>query len=125
VKIKIEVLGLPALSQAIGKQEIELPITGRPVTVQRVIDQMIQAFGSSAERVIRDDDGRLDPTIQIALNGKKFITRDELDTVLKAGDTLTFMLLMAGGAGSSRLLSGFHIHIFFNHCKALARSIVG
>jgi molybdopterin converting factor small subunit len=99
VKIKIEVLGLPALSQAIGKQEIELPITGRPLTVQRVIDQMIQTFGSSAERVIHDDDGRLDPTIQIALNGKKFITRDELDTVLKAGDTLTFMLLMAGGAG--------------------------
>jgi len=99
VKIKIEVLGLPALSEAIGKREIELDITGRPVTVQRVIDQMIQEFGSSAERVLRDDDGRLDPTMQIALNGKKFITRDGLDTVLRAGDTLTFMLLMAGGTG--------------------------
>ncbi len=102
MKIKIEVLGLPALSRAIGKREIELDITGRPVTVQRVIDQMIQAFGSSAERVLHDDDGRLDATIQIALNGKEFITRDRLDTVLRAGDTLTFMLLMAGGAGLRR-----------------------
>jgi len=41
-----------------------------------------------------------------------------------------FMLFLKGihhfcEARSSRLLSGFHIHIIFNHCKALPRSIVG
>jgi molybdopterin converting factor small subunit len=98
MKIKIEVLGLPALSQALGKKEIELDIPGGSMTVQTVIHSLIQEFGPSAGKALYDPKGNLDSTIQIALNGEKFISPDRLDTPLEAGDTLTFMLLMAGGA---------------------------
>jgi len=100
MRIKIEVVGLPALSQAVGKRETELDVPGREVTVRRVIDHLTQRFGPSAKKALYDQKGDLHPTIQIALNGKKFITRDRLDTSLNGGDTLTFMLLMAGGGDS-------------------------
>lgn len=98
MKVKIEILGLPALSQALGKREIELNVPGNTVTIRRVIDHIIQKFGPSAKKALFDHEGTLDSTIQIAVNGEKFITRDKLNTTVNAGDSLTFMLLMAGGA---------------------------
>ena len=100
MKIKIEVVGLPALSQALGKRETEINVPDRRVTIRKVIDHLTQQFGPSAKKALYHPKGDLDFTIQIALNGKKFITRDKLDTSLKGGDTLTFMLLMAGGGDS-------------------------
>ncbi len=103
MKIKIQVLGLPALSQALGNREIELDMPGGTVTVQSIIDHLVQKFGQPIRKALYDQQGTLDSTVQIALNGKKFIPHNRLDTPLTGGDTLTFMLLMAGGAkGSTR-----------------------
>ena len=97
MKITIQVLGLPMLSEAIGKRETELDLPGQPVTVQRVLDHLVGQFGPSVRKALYDQKGVLNPIIQIALNGKTFIPSDRLGTSLKGGDTLTFMLLMAGG----------------------------
>jgi molybdopterin converting factor small subunit len=35
--------------------------------------------------------------IQIALNGKSFIPVDKHDTLLEDGDSIVFMILLAGG----------------------------
>jgi len=98
MKIKIQVLGLPTLAQAVGKREIELDLPEGTPTVQGVLDHLIQQFGSSVREALYDRQGALNPIIQIALNGRKFVAPERLDTPLKGGDTLTFMLLMAGGA---------------------------
>ena len=44
-----------------------------------------------------DEKGNFDVIIQIALNEKTFIPADKPHTALSEGDTLTFMLLLAGG----------------------------
>ena len=98
MRIKVEVLGLPALSQALGKRGVELDVPGGTVTVQNIIDHLVQKFGQPIRKALYDQQGTLDSTVQIALNGKKFIPQNRLDTPLTGGDTLTFMLLMAGGA---------------------------
>ena len=99
MQIKIEVLGLPALSEAIGKRETELDLPGGIATVQHALDHLVQPFGPSLRKALYDQQGSLNPIIQIALNGKRFMSPDRLDTALREGDTLTFMLLMAGGSG--------------------------
>jgi hypothetical protein len=43
-----------------------------------------------------NEKGELDPIIQVLLNGKEWITGDQLDTALQNGDSLVFMM-MAGG----------------------------
>jgi molybdopterin converting factor small subunit len=100
MKITIEILGLPALSQALGQRKTKLDVSGRTVTVRDVLDRMVERFGSSIREALEDPMGSLNPIIQIALNGKKFVPPDRLDTPLEEGDTLTFMLLMAGGSYS-------------------------
>lgn len=100
MRIRIEVLGLPDLSQALGKRQTELDVPDRSVTVQRVLDHLIGQFGPSVRKALYDQKGVLNPVIQIALNGKRFIPSGRLDTPLEGGDTLTFMLLMAGGGVS-------------------------
>jgi hypothetical protein len=98
VRIHIEILGLPALSQAVGKREFHVDIPGETVTVRRVLDHLVGQFGASVRETLCDAKNSLNPMIQIALNGEKFISSDRLDTSsLDEDDTLTFMLLMAGG----------------------------
>jgi len=102
MKIKIEVLGLPALAEALEKRETELDVPGGTATAGDVIEHLIREVGPSVRAALYGERGSLDPTIQIALNGRTFISSDRLDTPLKEGDTLTFMLLMAGGGRGVR-----------------------
>ena len=95
--ITIEILGLPALAQAVGTREIEINLPGQETAVQRVLDHLVERFGPSVRQALYDSQGSLSPIIQIALNGRDFVASDRLDTVIKDGDALSFMLLMAGG----------------------------
>jgi molybdopterin converting factor small subunit len=98
MRITIEVLGLPALAQALGRREATLSLRDGPETVQGVLDHMVDVFGPSVREALYNPTGSLNPVIQIALNGRTFVAPTELDRPLKDGDTLSFMLLMAGGA---------------------------
>ena len=97
MRITIEILGLPVLAQAVGTREIELNLPGKETTVQRALDYLVERFGPSVRQALYDSQGSLSPITQIALNGRDFVAPDRLDTAIKDGDTLTFMLLMAGG----------------------------
>jgi molybdopterin converting factor small subunit len=44
-----------------------------------------------------DEKGKLDPVVQVLLNGKEWVTHDRLDTALKDGDNVVLMIMMAGG----------------------------
>jgi len=95
MKIQVEFLGFPMVSDVIGKKKMELDIPGN--TVKDVIDELIRLYGRKVKEAFYDEKGRFDVTIQMTLNGKIFVSGNQLHTSLNEGDTLVFMLLLAGG----------------------------
>ena len=95
MKINVEFLGFPMVSDIVGKKKLELDIPGS--TVKHVIDELIRLYGKKAREAFYDEKGNLDVTLQITLNGTTFIPADQHHTPLNEGDTLSFMLLLAGG----------------------------
>jgi molybdopterin converting factor small subunit len=95
MKIQVEFLGLPMVSDIIGAKKLKLDFPGE--TVKDVMDELVRRHGKKLGDTFYDTDGHFDPMIQIALNGKLFIDADQHDTVLNEGDNLVFILLLAGG----------------------------
>jgi molybdopterin converting factor small subunit len=95
MKIHVEFLGFPMVSDVIGKKNMELDIPG--ITVKDLIDELIRLYGNKVREAFYDEKGRFDVTLQVSLNGKIFIPADKQHTPLNEGDTLIFMLLLAGG----------------------------
>ena len=95
MKIEVEFLGLPLASDIVGAKKVNLNFFGETVT--DAMDELIRRYGEKMRNIFYSAEGRFDPMIQIALNGKSFISADQLDTALKEGDHLAFVLLLAGG----------------------------
>ncbi|MBT8332335.1 MAG: MoaD/ThiS family protein [Deltaproteobacteria bacterium] len=95
MKIQVESLGLPSLSKLIGKKtEVEMA----DGTVADLIEQVVDRGGNKARKILLDNSGQLDMTIQVMLNDKGFVPRDELaGRALKDGDRVRIMLLVGGG----------------------------
>ncbi|MGD9026343.1 MAG: hypothetical protein PVG52_15940, partial [Desulfobacterales bacterium] len=74
MKIQVESLGLPSLSKLIGKKA-ELEMTDG--SIADLITQIVDRAGSKARRILLDDSGELDMTIQIMLNDEGFVPRNE------------------------------------------------
>jgi len=83
------------VSDVVGKKKLELDVCGN--TVKNVIDELIRRYGKKVRDALYDQEGNFDPMIQIAHDGKSFIPANKHDTPLHDGDSLTFMLLLAGG----------------------------
>ena len=92
MKVNVEFLGLPMLSDVIGKKKLELDISGE--TVKDVIDELIKRYGKKVRDAFYDANGNYDVMIQIVFNGKSFIPTDKHHTFLKKKDSLIFMLLL-------------------------------
>ena len=95
MKINVEFLGLPMVSDVVGKKKLELEVSGN--TVKDVIEKLINRYGKKVRDAFYDAQGNFDLMIQIALNGKSFIPSDKHHTPLNEGDSLIFMMLLAGG----------------------------
>lgn len=95
MKVTLKILALPMLSQAVGAKELTVDFEGE--TVNDLIEHLVKRFGPQAKQALYDEKGELDLMIQILLNEREWVTRDSLETPLKEGDTLAFMLLAAGG----------------------------
>jgi MoaD family protein len=95
LKVNLKILGLPTLSKVTGKKELDVNFEGK--TVNDLIDYIIKRYGRKAAEALLDEEGKLDITIQVLLNGREWITHDRLDTVLKDGDSIALMLMVAGG----------------------------
>ena len=94
MKIDIEFLGFPMFSDMVGDKKLELDIAGQ--TVKDLIHELIKRYGREARDSFYDTQGNFDPMIQISLNGN-IIPSKEHDTPLNEGDSLIFMILLAGG----------------------------
>ena len=95
MKINVEFLGFPMVSDVIGKKKLEVVISGE--TVKDVIDELIKRYGKKVKDAFYDEEGTFDFSIQIALNGESFIHPYKHDTPLSEVDSLFFMLLLGGG----------------------------
>ena len=95
MKIQVESLGLPTLSKLIGKKtEMEMA----DGTLADLIAHIVHRSGREARKILLDQTGELDMTIQVMLNDEGFVPRNELSQrALKDGDSVKIMLLVGGG----------------------------
>jgi sulfur carrier protein ThiS len=93
--IQVESLGLPTLSKLIGKStQIEMA----DGTVADVISNVVDRIGRPARKILLDQKGRLDLSIQVMVNDEGFLPRDDYEKRnLKDGDKVKLMLLVGGG----------------------------
>ena len=94
MKVSLKIL-LPVLPEVIGRKELEVEFAGE--TVDDLIEYLVARYGRKARQALCDEQGRLDPVIQVLLNGKEWVTHDQFDTVLRDGDNVILMIMMAGG----------------------------
>ena len=95
MRITVEFLGFPIVTDVIGKKKLEFVAPGG--TVKDVINELMTRHGEKVRDAFYDAQGNFDPMIQIALNGKSFIPVDKHDTPLEDGDSIVFTVLLAGG----------------------------
>jgi MoaD family protein len=94
VRVNLKIL-LPTLPEAIGRKELEVEFAGE--TVNDLIEHLVARYGREARKALCDEQGRLDPVIQVLLNGREWVTHDRLDTALQDGDNVVLLMMMAGG----------------------------
>ena len=94
MKVNLKIL-LPVLPEAIGRKDLEVEFDGE--TVNDLIEYLVARYGRKARQALFDEKGELDPVVQVLLNGKEWIMHDRLDTALQDGDSVVFMIMMAGG----------------------------
>ncbi len=94
MKVNLKIL-LPALSEATGRRELQVEFTGE--TVNDLIEHLVAQYGRKARQALYDESDKLDPAVQVLLNGKEWVTHDLSATVLHEGDDVMLMIMMAGG----------------------------
>jgi sulfur carrier protein ThiS len=95
MKIQIESLGLPTLSKLIGKTSQFEMADG---TLADLIAQIVNRVGQPARKILLDQTGQLDLSIQVMVNDEGFLPRSEYSQrILKDGDSVKLMLLVGGG----------------------------
>jgi sulfur carrier protein ThiS len=67
-------------------------------TVADVISYIVNRIGRQSRKILLDQDGQLDVTIQVMVNNEGFMPRSQYSQrYLKDGDSVKFMLLVGGG----------------------------
>jgi sulfur carrier protein ThiS len=95
LKIQVESLGLPTLSKIIGKKSAVEMEAG---TVADLISHIVDRNNRQIRKILLDQTGQLDLTIQVMVNDEGFLPRNEYARrILKEGDSVKFMLLVGGG----------------------------
>ncbi len=95
MKVTVEFLSLPLITQPLGKKKIEVEFQGSTLA------DLARELGSKIKRareILLASDGAIDHDIQIYINGATQVEGDERQSkVLSEGDAITFMMLVAGG----------------------------
>ncbi len=95
MKVTVEFLSLPLITQTLGKKKIAIEFKGS------TISDLARELGSKVNRakdVLLGGDGAIDHDIQIYINGANQVQGEERQTrLLREGDAITFMMLVAGG----------------------------
>ncbi|MBN2319601.1 MAG: MoaD/ThiS family protein [Acidobacteria bacterium] len=93
--ITVEFLSLPNIVKMVGSKTITMDFTGQ--TVEELILQVTEKYGSKVRQFLLDENGRLDMILKVLLNKEEWIKPDRMQRPLEDGDHVTIMLLAAGG----------------------------
>jgi sulfur carrier protein ThiS len=67
-------------------------------TLSDLVAHIVNRHRPKAGKILLDQEGQLDITIQVMINDEGFLSRDEYSyRILKDGDSVKFMLLVGGG----------------------------
>jgi len=96
MNIEIEFIGFPVIYDLFPEGRYPYSFPGN--SIPQLVEDLIAKYGQRLEDALRDTGTkRMDPTIQMRINGK-FILKEEVDRQeLGEGDQLTFLKLLAGG----------------------------
>jgi MoaD family protein len=94
MKVNLKIL-LPVLPEAIGRKELEVLFAGE--TIGDLIEHLVDRYGQPARQALCDEQGNLDPVVQVLLNGEEWVTHDKLGTRLQDGDDVMLLMMLAGG----------------------------
>ena len=88
----------PPLNNTAGQACVKLTLDGM-VTIQTVVDALIERFGSEMRRHLYDTEGRIIPAWSVFVNGEpvQLNRLENLQTVLKDGADVSFVMNIAGG----------------------------
>ena len=93
--IEIECLVMPTLSRLIGKRARLEMSSG---TLADLVDTLITRYGPQVEKVLLDEEGQLDITVQVMINNEGLLARNQHAVrALNDGDSIKFILLVGGG----------------------------
>ena len=95
LKITIEFLSLPVVVKIVGGKEISFNFSGQ--TIDDLLSEIVNKYGQQLQNFLYDGSGQLDTMFKILLNKKEWISRDQMNKILKDGDRITIMMLVAGG----------------------------
>ena len=98
--MRIRVQLYPPLNDAAGRSRLELVLDGDDVSLQSLIDKMIELFGDDFGKLLYDDQGRIVGGWCAFVNQKTpvhFNQPDALATPLCDGDEISLLLALAGG----------------------------
>ena len=95
MQFRIKILGLPLLTELMGKESaLECP----KESIKGLIETLIKRYGPAASRALLDSNGSLDRSIQVVINDGNYVNFQDFEkSLLKNGDRITFMMLIAGG----------------------------
>ncbi len=95
MKVTVEFLSLPLITQPLGKKKIDVEFQGSTLSdLTRELSLKI----NRVKDVLLAGDGSIDTDIQVYINSGDRVAREESHSKkLSDGDTVTFMMLVAGG----------------------------
>ena len=96
MNIKIEFIGFPIIYDLFPEGAHSYSLSGK--TIPELLEELIAGYGQRLKESLLDlGPNKMDPTIQMRINGK-FILTDEIQRhEIQEGDHVTFLKLLAGG----------------------------
>jgi hypothetical protein len=95
VRLTIKVVGLPLLSEVIGR---ELEFESRGHSIRGLVESLHRHYGEAFDYALLDSRGKIECSVQILLNEERTVRPEQYEhDLLNEGDTVTFMMLIPGG----------------------------
>ncbi len=96
MNIRIEFIGFPVIYDLFPEGSHAYCFSGN--TISRLAEDLIGRYGERLKEALLDaGTGKMDPTIQIRINGEFVLKDDVPHQEILEGDQVTFLKLLAGG----------------------------
>ncbi len=95
MRVKLRILGIPRLSQIVGKGDCIFEFEGQ--TVGNLVEALIDLYGEKVKTELLDSEGKLSRKIKVSINRQAFLASYPDDVIINHGDEVTLMILLAGG----------------------------